>query len=76
MIDETALRKYAEDAFEFHFVKRPQSEARVRIGEGQLISSLSQLDLLSQYFDASKAKDTDALKKLAQEIISQDTLDT
>jgi len=76
LIDETALRKYTEDTFEFHLVKRPQSEARVRIAEGQVVSSLSPLDLLAQYFDASKAKDADELKKLAQEIISEDTLDT
>jgi exonuclease SbcD len=76
LIDESALRKYTEGSFEFHFIKRPQSEARVRIAEGQLISSLSPLDLLAQYFDASKAKDADELKKLAREIISEDTLDT
>jgi exonuclease SbcD len=77
LIDETALRKYTENTFEFHLVKRPQSEARVRIAEGQVVSSLSPLDLLAQYFDASKAKDADELKKLAQEIISsEDTLDT
>ncbi len=75
LIDETALRKYVDGVFEFHLVKRPQSEARVRIAEGQVVSSLSPLDLLSQYFDASKAKDTDELQKLAQEIISEDTLD-
>jgi hypothetical protein len=57
-------------------VKRPQSEARVRIAEGQVVSSLSPLDLLGQYFDASKAKDADELKKLAQKIISEDPLDT
>ncbi len=76
LIDETALRKYVEGVFEFHFVKRPQSEARVRIAEGQVVSSLSPLDLLAQYFDASKTKDTDDLQKLAHKIISKDTLDT
>ena len=76
LIDETALRKYAEDTFEFHLVKRPQSEARVRIPEGQVVSSLSPLDLLDQYFDSAKTKDTDELKKLAQKIINEDTLDT
>jgi len=76
LIDETALRKYAEGVFEFHLVKRPQSEARVRIAEGQVVSSLSPLDLLAQYFDASKVKDSDELQKLAQEIISEDTLDS
>lgn len=70
LIDETSLRKYTEGAFEFHFVKRPQIESRVRIPEGQAVSSLSPLDLLEQYFSASKAKDADELKKLAQEIIS------
>lgn len=75
LIDEFALRKYADGAFEFHLVKRPQSEARVRIAEGQVISSLSPLDLLTQYFDASKTKDADQLQKLAQEIITEDNRD-
>jgi exonuclease SbcD len=75
LIDETALRKYAENTFEFHLVKRPQSEARVRIAEGQVVSSLSPLDLLGQYFDASKTRDVDELQKLAREIISEDVID-
>jgi exonuclease SbcD len=75
LIDETALRKYTEGAFEFHFVKRPQSESRVRIPEGQAVSSLSPLDLLEQYFDSAKTKDADELKKLAQEIIFEDKID-
>lgn len=75
LIDESALRKYAEGTFEFHLVKRPQSESRVRIPEGQGVSSLSPLDLLAQYFDAAKTKDADELKRLAQEIISQESSD-
>lgn len=70
LIDEAALRKYAEEAFEFHLVKRPQVQARTRIAEGQVVSSLSPLDLLAQYFDAAKIKDVEELQKLAQEIIS------
>ncbi|MBI5824005.1 MAG: exonuclease SbcCD subunit D [Chloroflexi bacterium] len=72
LIDESALRKYTEDTFEFHLVKRPQSESRVRIAEGQVVSSLSPLDLLAQYFDAAKVKDAGELQKLAQEIIASD----
>ncbi len=72
LIDESALRKYTEDSFEFHLVKRPQSESRVRIAEGQVVSSLSPLDLLEQYFDSAKVTNADELKKLAQEIISQE----
>jgi len=76
LIDESALRKYAEGAFEFHLVKRPQIESRVRIPEGQVVSSMSPLDLLGQYFDATKVNDKDDLQKLAQEIISEDTPET
>jgi len=76
LIDETALRKYTECCFEFHLVKRPKSEARVRIPEGQTVSSLSPLELLSQYFEATKIKESDELQKLAREIIADDSLDT
>jgi exonuclease SbcD len=75
LIDESALRKHAEKAFEFHLVKRPQIESRVRIPEGQVVSSMSPLDLLAQYFDALKADDKEGLQKLAREIISEDTID-
>jgi len=72
LIDESALRKFAADAFEFHLVKKPKIEARVRIPEGQVVSSMSPLELLGQYFDSSKVNDADELKKLAQEIISDE----
>jgi exonuclease SbcD len=72
LIDDAALRKYAEQAFEFHLVKKPKVESRVRIPEGQVVSSMSPLDLLAQYFDVSKADDKESLQKLAQEIISDD----
>ncbi len=72
LIDDAALRKYAEQAFEFHLVKKPKVAARVRIPEGQVVSSLSPLDLLEQYFDAAKVNDKDDLQKLAREIISAD----
>jgi len=72
LIDETALRKHAEKAFEFHLVKRPQIESRVRIPEGQVVSSMSPLDLLAQYFDSAKVDDAEELQKLAREIISEE----
>jgi exonuclease SbcD len=72
LIDESALRKYAEKAFEFHLIRKPQMVSRVRIPEGQVVSSLSPLELLAQYFDATKAEDKDGLQKLAQEIILED----
>ena len=72
LIDESALRRYTADAFEFHFVKRPQLLSRARIDEGQAVSSLGPLELLEQYFKSAKVSNADELKKLAQEIISED----
>ena len=43
LIDEPALRAYAEGAFEFHLVKRPQVQARIRLPADQTVSSLSPL---------------------------------
>ena len=75
LIDESALRKYAEHAFEFHLVKKPKIEARVRIPQGQAISSLSPIDLLTQYFDSAKINDVEELQELAKQIIYQDDPD-
>ncbi len=75
LIDESALRKYCECAFEFHLARRPKSDARVRIPDGQTISSLSPLELLTQYFEAAKIKESDELQRLAREIISEDSID-
>jgi hypothetical protein len=72
LIDESALRKYAEDAFEFHLVKHPQMEARIRLPADQTVSSLSPLELLDQYWRAAKVEEADALQKLAQEILADD----
>ncbi len=76
LIDESALRRYTECAFEFHLAKRPKTEARVRIPEGQAVSSLSPLELLTQYFESAKIKESDDLQKLAREIIAEDSLDS
>jgi len=76
LIDESALRKHVEDAFEFHLVKKPKMDARVRLAEGQAVSSLSPLELLDQYWKTVHADDRDMnaeeLQKLAQEIISEE----
>ncbi len=72
LIDEPALRKYAAQAFEFHLVKRPLVEGRIRLPADQTASSLSPLDLLEQYWRASKVSQQEevaALQSLAQEIM-------
>ena len=75
LIDEAALRKTAEPAFEFHLVKRPKIEARVRLPEGKAASSMSSLELLDIYWDVSE-KDMDNSRKetlshLAKTIIDE-----
>ena len=63
-----------QGAFEFHLVKRPQSETRIRLPADQTISSLSPLELLEQYWKASQVdpNEAEALQKLAKEVISDD----
>ena len=70
LIDESALRQYTEAAFEFHLAKKPKVEARVRLPEGQTVGSLSPLELLDQYWRATKTGEAEYLQQLAQEIIS------
>ncbi len=72
LIDDAALRKHTENAFEFHLVKRPQVEARIRLPADQTVSSLGPLDLLDQYWRASHTDDAEALQQLAQEILLGD----
>ncbi len=71
LIDEPALHRYAEAAFEFHLVKRPQIKSRIRLPADQTVSSLGPLELLDQYWRASKTEDPSPLQKLAKEIIEE-----
>jgi exonuclease SbcD len=73
LIDDAALREYAQEAFEFHLVKRPQIETRVRLPEDQTVGSMSALELLELYWRASHTKDEDikTLSKLARQVIRE-----
>ena len=75
LIDEAELHRLTENTFEFHLVKRPQIESRIRLPADQTMSSLSPLDLLDQYWRAlhyENTGDLEALQKLAREIIEED----
>lgn len=73
-LDEAALRRYAEPAFEFHLIRRPQMEARLRLPNDQPISSLTPFELLELYWKTMKitSKEAETLQKLAIEILSGD----
>lgn len=72
-IDEAALREYAAEAFEFHLVKRPQAEARIRLPENQAIGALSALELLDLYWRANhlEALEREELSDLASQVIRE-----
>jgi exonuclease SbcD len=71
LLDEAALRKQGEVCLEFHLVRRPQRETRIRLPQDQTISSLTALDLLDVYWRAVNSDDseTEELQKLAAEVI-------
>ena len=74
-LDEAAIREYASEAFEFHLVKRPQMETRVRLPEGQIAGSMTALDLLDLYWKANHTDpdEIETLQSLADKIIQGDT---
>jgi DNA repair protein SbcD/Mre11 len=74
LINEAEIREYTAGAFEFHLVKRPQMENRVRLAAGQNIASLSPLELLEKYWEASHTNTAEAeiLQKLAGQMLSHE----
>jgi DNA repair protein SbcD/Mre11 len=73
LIEETELRRYAQDAFEFHFIRRPQIDARIRIPGDQAVSSLTPLELLELFWKSTNTNQEEEkeLKSLANEILGQ-----
>lgn len=73
LIDESELRAYAAEAFEFHLVKRPQIEARIRLPNDQAIASLTPLELLDVFWQAAHTDpaEAEALQKLATQVLDE-----
>ena len=71
MIDEAAIRRAVEDAFEFHLIRRPLSPARLRLPGDIEIANLSPGELLALYWKtvAPETNEIDVLNELAGEII-------
>jgi len=71
LIDEASLRAQAAGAFEFHLVKKPQIDARIRLSEGQSIGSMNPVELVEIYLLAGHAEkdEIEDLLKLAGEIV-------
>jgi exonuclease SbcD len=77
LIDDQSIRNYASEAFEFHIIRRPQLETRIRLPADQAVGSLSPMELLDIYWKAShiEPEEQDSLNRLASEILldNQDT---
>ena len=71
LIDEPAIRRKAEDAFEFHLIRRPQIQARLRLPDDKSVAAMSPQDLLEIYWDTTgnHYENKDMLTQLAGEII-------
>ena len=71
MIDEPVIRQAADGAFEFHFIRRPRTQVRIRLSADESIASLPPQDLLSKYWQAVPPADGDPaeLNDLAADII-------
>ncbi len=71
LIDEPAIRRAAEGAFEFHFIRRPRVQARLRLAGGKSIASLKPVELLDLYWKTAPPADEkpEALNAMADEII-------
>jgi exonuclease SbcD len=74
LIEEGPILDHFQEAFEFHLVRQPITEKRIRLPDDQLAGSLSPLELLDHYWQASQAPEDEiaALNQLAREIIHRE----
>ena len=70
-IDENVLRERCANAMEFHFIRHPQEESRLRLPKDQTIASLTPLQLLDAFWKSTNkdVRNTDDLQVLASSII-------
>jgi exonuclease SbcD len=71
LINEPAIRRYAEPCFEFHFIRRPLRDARLRLPNDTTISSLTPVDLLEKYWDTLHVEpgEVKELQDIARKVI-------
>jgi len=74
LINEPELREHTAMAFEFHLVRRPQLENRVRLAAGQNFASLTPLELLEKYWQVNHTDllESETLQNLAGEVLNEE----
>jgi len=72
-IDEPALRRYAQDAFEFHFIRHPQIKIGDQVSTEESLLGKTTADQLDFYWKNLELteKELKELKPLAEEIMAQ-----
>lgn len=75
-INEQELRQHAAGSLEFHLIKRPQLESRLRIPGDQAVGSLGPLELLDLYWRSMhlEGAEGEALIQLAGQIVQADPM--
>jgi hypothetical protein len=71
MIDEEAIRHACESAFEFHLVRRPVSESRLRLPDDVMVGKLTHAELLEKYWETINTESVEikVLNEMAGDII-------
>jgi exonuclease SbcD len=71
LIDDAAIQELGKEAFEFHLIKQPQTEPRIRLPKDRVIGSLTAEELLDQYWQISKTppEEIQELNQLAKDIL-------
>jgi exonuclease SbcD len=74
LIDDRVIQEHAADAFEFHLVKRPQMDERIRLPQDQTVGDLTPSELLEKFWQASHVpeEDVEALQELATGILGEE----
>ena len=74
LINENSIQELVKGSFEFHFLKQPQYEPRIRLPKDRAIGSLTPEELLDQYWITSQTPEDEikSLNQLAGEILQPD----
>ena len=77
-LDEQEIRSRVADAFDFHLLRKPREEARLRLAADESVAGLSPLKMLDLYWDSINQHpgEDQTLKELAASIISSAASET
>ncbi len=72
-LDESDLRERCSQAFEFHLLRRPKEDARIRLARDESIATLTPLELLTKYWATVRfdGVEPETLQNLATSIIQK-----